>query len=164
MAPREWMCVGCLRCTTECPDWVRIYRNPAFEKQGDSYFRPEFIDTVHYEAESGRIPVKGAGYRGKFGGEGWDGMWTDMSEIVRPTRDGIHGREFISTVADIGEKPDFLTFDRQKQPIGKLPKTISLPQTISLPLPILLDAPPISVTSRMLLNTFSDTARHRRRC
>ena len=24
-------------------------------------------------------------------------MWTDMSEIVRPTRDGIHGREYIST-------------------------------------------------------------------
>jgi hypothetical protein len=153
MAPREWMCVGCLRCTTERPDWVRIHRNPEFERQGDSYFRAEFIDTIRYEAETGRIPVKGAGYRGKFGGEGWDGMWTDMSEIVRPTRDGIHGREFISTVADIGEKPVFLNFDEQGQPIGRTPKVISIP------LPILLDAPPISVVSLTLLNIFAETAR-----
>jgi hypothetical protein len=29
-------------------------------------------------------------------------MWTDMSEIVRPTRDGIHGREYISTTVELG--------------------------------------------------------------
>jgi hypothetical protein len=39
-------------------------------------------------------------------------MWTDMSEIVRPTRDGIHGREYISTAVDIGRKPAYLTFER----------------------------------------------------
>ena len=38
-------------------------------------------------------------------------MWTDMSEIVRPTRDGIHGREYISSSVDIGQKPPYLTFD-----------------------------------------------------
>lgn len=153
MAPREWMCVGCLRCTTERPDWVRIERNPEFDTQGDSYFRPEYIDTIHYEAETGKIPVKGAGYRGKFGGEGWDGMWTDMSEIVRPTRDGIHGREFISTVVDIGEKPSLLAFDEKKQPVGKTPRVISIP------LPILLDVPPASVSSKVLLDILCETAR-----
>jgi hypothetical protein len=82
------------------------------------------------------IPVKGAGYRGKFGGEGWDGMWTDMSEIVRPTRDGIHGREFISTVIDIGYTPNFLLFDENHEPYGAQPKSFSIP------LPILFDASP----------------------
>ncbi len=81
------------------------------------------------------MPVKGAGYRGKFGGQGWDGMWTDMSEIVRPTRDGIHGREFISTVVDIGSAPSFLTFDEDGQPYG------SQPTGFSLPLPLLFDPP-----------------------
>jgi hypothetical protein len=37
-------------------------------------------------------------------------MWTDMSEIVRPTRDGIHGREYISTSVDVGARPTHLDF------------------------------------------------------
>jgi hypothetical protein len=153
LAPREHMCVGCLRCTTEHPDWVQIYRNPKFEQIGDSYFSAEYVDAVDYEARTGRIPVKGAGYRGRFGGEGWNSMWTDMSEIVRPTRDGIHGREFISTVVDLGEKPGFLTFDEQGLPVGKIPRTISIP------LPILFDTPPISMMSQTLLTILAETAR-----
>jgi hypothetical protein len=137
-APREQLCVGCLRCTTEFPDFVRVLPNPERQKLGDSYFTFSYVDAITYEAQTGLIPVKGAGYRGKFGGEGWDGMWTDMSEIVRPTRDGIHGREFISTVVDIGAKPPFLTFDEGGQLKGMLP------QTFSLPLPFFFDAPPHS--------------------
>ncbi len=34
-----------------------------------------------------------------------------MSEIVRPTRDGIHGREYISTQVDLGRKWMSLEFD-----------------------------------------------------
>ncbi len=152
LAPRENICVGCLRCTTEHPDWVQIYRNPEFVKQGDSYFKAEYVETVNYEAQTGMVPVKGAGYRGKFGGEGWDGMWTDMSEIVRPARDGIHGREFISTVVDIGEKPSFLTFDERGLPVGKTP------QIISIPLPIFFGIPPASVTSQKLLTILTKVA------
>ncbi len=153
MAPRENLCVGCLRCTTEHPDWVKIEHNPEFYQQGDSYFTAEYIDAVHYEAQTGRIPVKGAGFRGRFGGEGWDSLWTDMSEIVRPTRDGIHGREFISTVVDIGEKPPFLAFDDEGLPAGKTPVIISIP------LPILFDAPPESVASQTILTVLTEAAR-----
>lgn len=153
MAPREHMCVGCLRCTTEHPDWVTIYPNPEFNEQGDSYFATEYIDAVHYETQTGQIPVKGAGFRGRFGGEEWNSMWTDMSEIVRPTRDGIHGREFISTVVDIGEKPTFLTFDDTGLPVGKTPAMASIP------LPILFDTPPASVTSQDVLMVLSEAAR-----
>lgn len=133
-SPRPQHCVGCLRCTTEFPEFITVTPNPKRLELGDSYFTSSFVDTICYEAESGSIPVKGAGYRGRFGGEGWDGMWTDMSEIVRPTRDGIHGREFISTIADIGYKPNFLTFDEAGQPTGPRPKLISIP------LPMLFDA------------------------
>src|SRR5213592_990451 len=108
LAPREHLCVGCLRCTVQYPDIVEIQPNPERTQVGDSYLGPDQGDTIMYEARSGRVPVRGAGYRGMFGGPGWDGMWTDMSEIVRPTRDGIHGREFISTAVDIGEKPAFV--------------------------------------------------------
>ena len=126
-APRDQSCVACLRCTIEHPEMVQVYPNPEHQLLGDSYFTPEHVDTICYEARTGRIPVKGAGYRGPFGGEGWDGMWTDMSEIVRPTRDGIHGREFISTAVDIGQKPPFLTFNAEGAASGESPRTFSIP-------------------------------------
>jgi hypothetical protein len=124
---------------------VRVRLNPEHLRLGDSYFTPGHVDTVCYEARTGRVPVKGAGYRGPFGGEGWDGMWTDMSEIVRPTRDGIHGREFISTSVDIGEKPSFLVFDER----GVV--TAQSARTFSLPIPVLFDAPPASALSSKFL-------------
>ncbi|MFC1949283.1 glutamate synthase-related protein [Chloroflexota bacterium] len=153
MAPRYDDCVGCLRCTTEHPDWVQVHYNPKFQRLGDSYLTADHADAIHYESQTGRVPVKGAGYRGKFGGDGWDGMWTDMSEIVRPTRDGIHGREFISTVVDIGRKPLFISFDERG-----IPDDNDLRIT-SIPLPILLDVPPASVASSRLFNIIAQAAR-----
>ncbi len=152
-APRENLCVGCLRCTTEFPDMVEIRPNPIRAKLGDSYFTTSYVNAISYEAETGRIPVKGAGYRGRFGGEGWDGMWTDMSEIVRPTRDGIHGREFISTAVTIGAKPAFLTFNPNGTLSGEPPKTFSLP------LPFIFDVPPIADPSRTVSKIMDQTAR-----
>jgi hypothetical protein len=73
-----------------------------------------------------------------FAGPGYDSMWTDMSEIVRPTRDGIHGREYISTTVDLGARVDHLEFD----PSGKLLTT--MPKTVEVPLPILMDVCRIS--------------------
>jgi len=143
-APRPKKCVGCLRCTVEYPDMVEVRPNPARLQLGDSYFTPDDVDTVLYEAATGRVPVRGAGYRGVFSGQGWDGMWTDMSEIVRPTRDGIHGREFISTAVDIGSRPRFLSLDEHARSSGEEPRV----ETIQIPM--LIDPLPHSVESRAL--------------
>ena len=151
-SPRPQHCVGCLRCTTEFPEYITIAPNPERRKLGDSYFTSNFVDTLSYEVEEGSIPVKGAGYRGKFGGAGWDSMWTDMSEIVRPTRDGIHGREFISTMIDIGYKPNFLTFDDSGQPVGVTPNMISIP------LPILFDVASPSMANAELWKSAAHAA------
>ena len=153
LAPREELCVGCLRCTVQYPDMVKIMPNPARQHLGDSSIKPEYVDTLLYEARTGRVPVRGAGYRGAFGGEGWDGLWTDMSEIVRPTRDGIHGREFISTAVDIGEKPAFLHFDEEGEVVDPTPKMTTLP------VPFLFDMPPETMQSRPLLEILTEAAR-----
>ncbi len=121
LAPREELCVGCLRCTVQYPRVVQIEPNPVRRRLGGAVLAPEEVETILYEARTGHVPVRGAGYRGPFGGDGWDGMWTDMSEIVRPTRDGIHGREFISTAVDLGPKPSFLRFDERGEPVGSVP-------------------------------------------
>ena len=151
-APRPEHCVGCLRCTTEYPQITQISHNPERQKLGDSYFNYKYVNTISYEASTGSIPVKGAGYRGKFGGDGWDGMWTDMSEIVRPTRDGIHGREFISTVVDIGTIPPYLSFDEK----GKLAKFES--KIFSISIPLMFDVPPSSAESAPLYNLLTKAA------
>jgi glutamate synthase domain-containing protein 2 len=152
LAPIHSRCVGCLRCTTEYPEMVRVEPNPERARLGDAYLKPDMVDTINYEAATGHVPVRGAGYRGTFGGEGWDGMWTDMSEIVRPTRDGIHGREFISTTVDIGEKPAFLRLDAQGRPTGPLPRVVSLP------VPFLFDVPPEVARPRALLRVLTGAA------
>ena len=106
------MCRSCYRCVQGCPrELVFKAMNPQYRQLGDDYYTPEIIGTTWYQAETGKIPVSGAGYGGVFAGEGFDSFWTDMSEIVRPTRDGIHGREYISTAIDLGRKPMFLVFD-----------------------------------------------------
>jgi hypothetical protein len=139
--PRGRLCVGCLRCTVQHPNIVQIHPNSARLDLGDSYFNPDSVDTVLYEATTGRVPVRGAGYGGGFGGSGWDAMWTDMSEIVRPTRDGIHGREYISTAVEIGAKPMMLQFDAEGAFTGRRPSTLRLP------IPILFDQLPRAIAA-----------------
>ncbi len=134
--PRPQHCVGCLRCTIQHPEVVRILPNPELAAWGDGYLTPRQVETLFYEASTGSVPVKGQGYRGRFGGSGWDGMWTDMSEIVRPTRDGIHGRELISTVVDVG--PRLMHLDLAADGSLATPP----PATLTLQLPLLLDPPP----------------------
>jgi Conserved region in glutamate synthase len=153
LAPIEERCVGGLRCTVQYPHVVQIHRNPEWDRLGDGLLGPEAVDTILYEARTGRIPVRGAGYRGPFGGPGWDGMWLDMSEIVRPTRDGIHGREFISTMVDIGEKPAYLCFDEAGEPVGPEP------HVVSIQVPFVFDAPPEGARSGTVAEILFQAAR-----
>ncbi|MCW3141601.1 MAG: hypothetical protein N2V72_05425, partial [Methanophagales archaeon] len=135
--PVNYRCRGCFRCIQECPrDALTIRESREYPELGDSYWTPEIISKNWYQAETGKIPVSGAGYRGPFSGEGFDSMWTDMSEIVRPTRDGIHGREYISTAVDIGRKSTAIKFDAH----GKIASPI--PPALSIPLPIIFNILP----------------------
>jgi hypothetical protein len=151
-APRERLCVGCLRCTVEYPEVVRIHPHPEHGRLGDSFLGPDDVDAILYESRTGSIPVRGAGYRGPFGGEGWDGIWTDFSEIVRPTRDGIHGRETIATDVDIGVFPPWLRFDGEAEPHGQLPRFLTIQ------LPLFFDLPPRSAESPGLLHALANAA------
>jgi glutamate synthase domain-containing protein 2 len=120
-------------------DYVK-YGHAPFEqgrRGGDEHWTPEVITQTWYQAETGRIPISGAGYGGAFAGPGFDSIWLDMSEIVRPTRDGIHGREYISTAVALGRRPFALRFDEA----GRL--ACELPAQVELPIPVLFDPLPL---------------------
>jgi ferredoxin len=131
-----YQCKGCLSCIQNCTKGIltRI-ENPEYCDLGDDYFTPDIILATWFQAESGRIPVSGSGYGGPFSGPGFDSMWTDMSEIVRPTRDGIHGREYINTSVDIGRKLKELAFQD-----GRL--SVDPPPLMEIPLPVIFDRIP----------------------
>jgi hypothetical protein len=129
-------CKACLSCVQGCTKGLlNLSVIPEFLAMGDEYWNPDILLTTWNQSDTGRIPVSGAGYRGRFHGPGFDSIWTDMSEIVRPTRDGIHGREYISTTVDIGPKPMRLTF----APDGKMLTPPS--KLVELQLPAILDMP-----------------------
>ena len=115
---------------------------PGSSQRGDDYWSAEIITQTWYQAETGKIPISGAGYGGKFSGDGFDGIWLDMSEIVRPTRDGIHGRELISTNVDLGGRLMQLEFDDAHKLVSEIPPLIELP------LPIILGPIPMPLPGR----------------
>jgi ferredoxin len=131
-----YQCKGCLNCVQNCTKNIltRVV-NPEYRRLGDAYYTPDVILSTWFQAESGRIPVSGSGYGGPFSGPGFDSMWTDMSEIVRPTRDGIHGREYISTSVDIGRKLPYLAFAD-----GQLRS--APPPLMEIPFPVIFDLIP----------------------
>jgi ferredoxin len=145
-------CMGCFSCVQNCTKaLLSLEINPIYEALGNSYWTPEIIQTTWMQAETAKIPVSGAGYRGPFSGPGFDAMWTDMSEIVRPTRDGIHGREYISTSVDLGRKRPFLTFEDDHVANSGSP-------LVSLPMPLIIDMASSEHTLPELDSLFIETA------
>ncbi len=63
-----------------------------------------------------------------------------MSEIVRPTRDGIHGREYISTSVDLGRKLPSLS--------GHALGRDGLPPLVELPIPVVFNPFPFPLPTR----------------
>ena len=146
-----YACHSCFRCVQECTRGIfsRVI-NPEYRTLGDAYWRPDIINRIWYQAHTGKIPVSGAGYRGPFVAAGFDSMWTDMSEIVRPTRDGIHGREYINTCIEISRRisplkfHDDMSLASQALPILEIP----LPLMFQMPDNLIVNQPIVESATR----------------
>ncbi|WP_300456089.1 glutamate synthase-related protein [Desulfobacula sp.] len=138
-----YTCNSCFRCIQECTKGIfsRVV-NPEYREIGDDYWTPDVLGRTWYQAHTGSVPVSGAGYRGPFVGKGFDSMWTDMSEIVRPTRDGIHGREYINTCIELSRRPERLAFNTD----GSLATDVR--PILEVPLPILFQQPDFGLLSK----------------
>ncbi|MCJ7539228.1 MAG: hypothetical protein MUO88_06125, partial [Desulfobacterales bacterium] len=154
-----YTCHSCFRCVQECTRGIfsRVI-NPEYRTLGDEYWRPDIINRLWYQAHTGKVPVSGAGYRGPFVGAGFDSMWTDMSEIVRPTRDGIHGREYINTCIEISRRTSPLKFNddmslaSEALPILEIP----IPLMFQIPESLIVNQPIVESAARaaQVLDTF----------
>jgi len=131
-----YTCQSCFRCVQECTKGIfsRVI-NPEYRTLGDDHWRADIIHRLWYQAHTGKVPVSGAGYRGPFVASGFDAMWTDMSEIVRPTRDGIHGREYINTCIELSRRIAPLQFDADKALVSDVPAIQEIPIPLILRLP-----------------------------
>lgn len=146
-------CKGCLCCVQSCTKGLLTQQvNSEYLAMGDDVWTADIISSTWFQAETGKIPVSGAGYPGPFRGPGFDSILTDMSEIVRPTRDGIHGREYISTHVDIGRKPMKLEFNAD----GSL-KT-DFPTQVEIPLPVIFNMMPWHSPSIKISQAILDAA------
>ena len=119
---------------------------------GDDYWTADMINSTWAQSHTGKIPVSGAGYRGRFVGEGFDSMWTDMSEIVRPTRDGIHGREYINTMVELSRRPMRLKFNPD------MSLAMDLPPILEIPIPVMFQQPDFGVLSETVLLSMARAA------
>jgi ferredoxin len=147
-------CKGCLCCVQSCTKGLLSWQsNPEYFELGDDVWTPDIISSTWFQSETGKVPVSGAGYPGRFRGPGFDSILTDMSEIVRPTRDGIHGREYISTQVDLGRKPMSLSFNSD----GTLAS--DCPPTVEIPLPIVFNLMPWHKPSTNVLTAMMDAAK-----
>jgi len=137
----------------ENDEYVKYGKPPfATPERGDPYWTPEIITQTWYMAERGKIPISGAGYGGPFAGAGFDALWLDMSEIVRPTRDGIHGREYISTGVDLGRKLPHLRF------AGAGSGEAAAPPQVELPLPVIFNPFPLPLAGRSQVRAIASAA------
>lgn len=142
-----YTCMSCFRCVQECTKGIFSRTiNPDYRTLGDDYWRAENLHRLWYQAHMGKIPVSGAGYRGPFVGPGFDAMWTDMSEIVRPTRDGIHGREYINTCFELSRRVTQLEFN------ADMSLASEVPPILEIPLPLLFRlSPELLINEHVLL-------------
>jgi ferredoxin len=148
-----YTCNSCFRCVQECTKGIfsRVI-NPEYRTLGDEYWTPDILHRTWYQAHTGSIPVSGAGYRGPFVGAGFDSMWTDMSEIVRPTRDGIHGREYINTGIELSRRPARLRFN------SDMSLAVEVGPIFEIPIPILFQQPPFGAPGRHILVAMASAA------
>ncbi len=141
-----YICKSCYRCVEECTKGIfSLAINPEYRMLGDDYWTAVIINSTWAQAHTGAVPVSGAGYRGPFAGEGFDSIWTDMSEIVRPTRDGIHGREYISTSVELSRRTMRLKFNADNSLAQEMDPILEIP------LPVVLQQPAFGILGENVL-------------
>jgi glutamate synthase domain-containing protein 2 len=100
---REENCVGCQRCVVFCPTQaLTIRENPSDYRQNYNW-RPEVIEDIIKQAESGGVLLTGMG-NDKGYRIYWDHLVLNASQVTNPSIDPL--REPMELTTYLGRKPD----------------------------------------------------------
>lgn len=129
---REENCVGCHRCMVFCPtNALSIRRNPLDYRENYNW-RPEFIEDIKKQAETGGVLLTGMG-NDKDYRVYWDHLVLNASQVTNPSIDPL--REPMELTTYIGRKPDRVYLDSKN---GSL-KTELSPQ-VKIEIPVMFTA------------------------
>ncbi len=129
---REANCVGCHRCAVFCPTGaINIRRNP-LEYRENYNWRPEAIEDIIKQAETGGVLLTGMG-NDKGQRVYWDHLVLNASQVTNPSIDPL--REPMELTTYLGRKPDALEIDLNTMKL----KTKMAPQ-VKLDIPVMFAA------------------------
>ncbi len=129
---REENCVGCHRCVLFCPTQaLTICRNP-LEYRGNYNWRPEVIEDIKRQAETGGMLLTGMG-NDKGYPIYWDHLVLNASQVTNPSIDPL--REPMELISYLGRKPDRVELNQDSTSL----KTELTPQ-VKLEIPVMVAA------------------------
>jgi glutamate synthase domain-containing protein 2 len=105
---REENCVGCHRCVLFCPTQALTISYNPLDYRGNYNWRPEVIEDINKQAESGGVLLTGMG-DDKGQRIYWDHLVLNASQITNPSIDPL--REPMELTTYLGRKPDQLVLD-----------------------------------------------------
>ncbi len=101
-------CVGCHRCVTFCPTGALNVRRAPLEYRENYNWRPEVIEDIIKQAETGGMLLTGMG-NDKGQRIYWDHLLLNASQVTNPSIDPL--REPMELETYLGRKPDRVELD-----------------------------------------------------
>ena len=115
MRSRDERCYNCQRCVTFCPTGaVSIRKNP-YQYSDNANWRPDVIEDILRQAETGGILLTGMGNPRPFRIY-WDHLLLNASQVTNPSIDPL--REPMELRTFLGRKPDSVKIDPNKVSIA----------------------------------------------
>jgi len=105
---REANCVGCHRCVLFCPTQALIIRSNTLSYRENYNWRPEVIEDILKQAETGGVLLTGMG-NDKGQRIYWDHLVLNASQVTNPSIDPL--REPMELTTYLGRKSDRLDID-----------------------------------------------------
>ncbi len=128
---RPEKCVSCHRCVVFCPTGALRVRRNTSEYRDNYNWRPEIVDDITKQAESGGVLLTGMGNDKPYKIY-WDHLLLNASQVTNPSIDPL--REPMELATYLGQKPDSV----QVGPDNTLAK--NLPPQLKLDVPVMFSA------------------------
>ncbi|MFW6150711.1 MAG: glutamate synthase-related protein [Chloroflexota bacterium] len=129
---REENCVGCHRCVVFCPTRAVNIRRNTLDYRENSNWRPEVIEDIIKQAETGGVLLTGMGNDKPYRVY-WDHLVLNASQVTNPSIDPL--REPMELTTYLGAKPDRLKFEPDSFSLSSM-----LAPQVKLELPVMFAA------------------------